>query len=376
MKLVVESESYVRAVDTIISLVGVEADCVLRVKDGKVVIEASNDEAWVRVPIVVESVNGTGKAFTKIEHLKIIKPGKAKSLTMSFDEEDDHIAVQWGRARGAIGVLSENDVEIRQPEAPIKVTAIVPEKLLRFATGATAFKPLLDSSCPNAIIAVENKEINISSYDTYIGTHYGTRDEEIKAQARFDLLVEMDYWKVVIAKMGVDGSVRMGADEHNFRVKTDTFDLYHAVIQEDTQDVKEVITTLRSEGDSLAVVEFDGNAVTEAIDATKGIIRSADKEGARFFVTIKKSGIAILSAESSVGEMEAEFDITGFEGEDDVEFRVNSDSFADTLKLTRDEGLKYGPVRLTVLGEYLVMESTKVPASSISPVLQSYGNND
>ena len=134
MKLVVESESYVRAVDTIISLVGGEADCVLRVKDGKALIEASNDEAWVRVPVAVESVNGTGKAFTKIEYLKIIKPGKAKSLTMSFDEEDDHIAVQWGRARGAIGVLSENDVEIRQPEAPIKVTAIVPEKLLRFAT--------------------------------------------------------------------------------------------------------------------------------------------------------------------------------------------------------------------------------------------------
>lgn len=375
MKLVVESDSYVRAVDTIISLIGSEADCALRVKDGKVVIEASNDEAWVRVPIAVESVNGTGRAFTKIEHLKIIKPGKAKSLTMSY-EDGDHIEVQWGRARGAIGVLTEEDVDIKQPDAPVKVTAVVPEKLLRFATGATAFKPLLDSSCPNAIITVENKEFNISSYDTYIGTHYGTRDEEIKAQARFDLLVEMDYWKTVIAKMGVEGSVRMGADEHNFRVKTDTFDLYHAVIQEDTQDVKEVITTLRSEGDSLAVVEFDGNAVTEAIDATKGIIRSADKDGARFFVTIKKSGVAILSAESSVGEMEAEFDITGFQGEDDVEFRVNSDSFADTLKLTRDEGLKYGPVRLTVLGEYLVMESTKVPASSISPVLQSYGNDD
>lgn len=369
MKLVVDSESYVRAVDTIVSLIGGEADCVLRVKEGKVIIEAANDEAWIQVPLSVESANGAGKAYTKIEYLRIIKPGRAKTLTMSYDGED-HISVEWGRARGAIGVLDAEDVEIRRPEAPVKVTAVVPEKMVRFATGATAFKPLLDSSCPNAIISVGSKEFNISSYDTYIGTHYGTRDEQIKAREQFDLLVEMDYWRMIVGKLGVDGVAKMGADEHNFRVKTDTFDLYHAVIQEDTQDVKEVITTLRSEGDHMAVVEFDGNAVTEAIDATKGIIRSADKDGARFFVTIKKEGIAILSAESSAGEMEAEFDVTGFEGGEDVEFRVNSDSFADTLKLTRDEGLKYGPVRLTVLEEYLVMESTKVPASSISPVLQ------
>jgi hypothetical protein len=368
MKLVVESESYIRAVDTIISLVGTEVDCALRCKDGKVVIEASNDEAWLQVPLKVESANGSGKAFTKVEFLKIISPGRAKSITMEYDGEN-HIAVQWGRAKGVIGVLDEDDVMIRRPEAPVKVSAVVPLKLIRFATGATAFKPLIDSSAPNAIISVDDKEFNISSYDTYIGTHYGTRDEQVRVKQRFDLLVEMDYWRAVVTKLGSEGNVRMGADDHNFRVKTDTFDLYHAVIQEDTQDVKEVITTLRSEGEHLAVVEFDGNAVTEAIDATKGIIRSADKDGARFFITLKED-VAILSAESSAGEMEAEFDIEGFDGKKDVEFRVSSDAFADTLKLTRDEALKYGPVRLTVLKEYLVMESTKVPASSISPVLQ------
>jgi hypothetical protein len=69
--------------------------------------------------------------------------------------------------------------------------------------------------------------------------------------------------------------------------------------------------------------------------------------------------------------MESEFDISIImDGDDDVEFRVSSDTFQDALKLTRDEGLKYGPARLTVVGDCLVIESLKVPASSVSPVLQ------
>lgn len=210
-----------------------------------------------------------------------------------------------------------------------------------------------------------------------MGTHYGVVNEEVRAKSPFRLTVEMEVWKTVIACIHPDGVVKMGADDCFFRLKTDTFDLYHAVMQEDSQDVKEVITQLRSEGDHLAVVEFDGNAVTDAIDATKGIVRSADKDGARFFVTIKKEGLAILSAESTAGEMESEFDINvTMEGDEDVEFRVSSETFQDILKLTRDEGLKYGPARMLVCQDekkeptVLVLESLKVPASSISPVLQ------
>jgi len=259
-------------------------------------------------------------------------------------------------------------VSMKKPEEVVSIKAVVPEKLVRFATGAVAFKPLLDASAPNAIIKADNKEFGISSHDTYIGTRYLTRDEQVRTKEPFDLLVDMAYWKLIVKVMGTEGLVRMGTDDHNFRLKTDTFDLYHATLQEDTQDVKEVIESLVSEGPVLAVVEFDANSVTEAINATSGIIKSGDKDGAKFFITFKKEGIAILLAESSAGEMEAEFDITGFEGED-VEFGVSSASFADVLKLTRDEALKYGSVRLTVLKKYLVMESLKVPASSLSPVL-------
>ena len=68
--------------------------------------------------------------------------------------------------------------------------------------------------------------------------------------------------------------------------------------------------------------------------------------------------------------MESEIDISGYESEEELTFTVSPESFSDTLKLTRDEGLKYSSVRLTVSENYLVMESLKVPASSIAPVIQ------
>ena len=77
-----------------------------------------------------------------------------------------------------------------------------------------------------------------------------------------------------------------------------------------------------------------------------------------------------MSAESIAGEMESEIDISGYEDEEEISFVVSPDSFADTLKLTRDEGLKYTSIKLTILQDYLIMESLKVPASSISPVIQ------
>lgn len=369
MELVVDSDSYNEAVGTIIALLGAEVDCILRVKDGKARIEASNPEAYLNISLKLESCEGEGAAFTKVEYLKIVHP-KTKTMKLSYEGED-HISVSMGRARGGIRVLAEDDVDVERPEEPVKIEAIVPAKLVVFATGATAFKPLIDASSPNALIHVSDKEFNISSYDTYIGTHYGTTNEEVRTKRPFSLTVEMDFWHTLITKMGKEGFVKMGADERYFRIKTETFDLYHAMMQEDSQNVKEVIDNLRSTGEHLAVVEFDGNAVTDAIDSTKGIIRSADKDGAQFFITLKKEGIAILSAESVAGEIEADFDIDAqINGDEDIEFRVSADTFADTLKLTRDEGLKYGRVRMTVLSEYLIMESLKVPAASISPVLQ------
>ena len=369
MELVVESESYNTAVSTITSLLGTEVDCILKLSDGKARIEASNPEAYVQVPLKLESSSGEGACCTKIEFLGSVKP-KTKTLTMVF-EDGDNVNVTMGRSRGAIRVLPEEDIDIERPEETVKVQAMVPAKLLVFATGATAFKPLIDASSPTVILQVENRELNISAYDTYMGTHYGVSNEEVRAKEPFQLTVELEVWRNIVSKVQTEGVVKMGADDCFFRLRTDTFDLYHAVMQEDSQDVKEVITQLRSEGDHLAVVEFDGNAVTDAIDATKGIIRSADKDGARFFVTIKKEGLAVLSAESTAGEMESEFDINvTMDGDEDVEFRVSSDTFQDLLKLTRDEGLKYGPARLLVMEDTIIMESLKVPASSVSPVLQ------
>jgi hypothetical protein len=369
MELVVESDSYNTAVSTIQSLLGTEVDCILKLQDGKGRIEASSPEAYIQVPLKLESSSGEGACCTKIEYLGTVKP-KTKTMTMTFDG-DDHVNVTMGRSRGGIRVLPEEDIDIERPEENVAVQAVVPAKLLVFATGAIAFKPLIDASSPTAILDLENRELNISAYDTYMGTHYGVTNEEIRAKESFHLTVELEVLRNIISKVQPEGIVKMGADDCFFRLRTDTFDLYHAVMQEDSQDVKEVIESLRSEGDHLAVVEFDGNAVTDAIDATKGIVRSADKDGARFFVTIKKEGLAILSAESTAGEMESEFDINvKMPGDEDVEFRVSSETFQDILKLTRDEGLKYGPARLIVMEDTLVMESLKVPASSVSPVLQ------
>lgn len=375
MELVVESDSYNAAVSTITSLLGTEVDCILKLEEGKARIEASNPEAYIQVPLVLESSSGEGACCTKIEYLSTVKP-KTKTLKLVFEGED-HVNVTMGRSRGGIRVLPEEDIEIDRPLEKVKIEAMLPAKMLVFATGATAFKPLIDASSPSMILQLENRELNISAYDTYMGTHYGVSNEEIRAKEPFHLTVDLEVWKNVISKVQPEGVVKLGADETFFRIRTETFDLYHAVMQEDSQDVKEVISTLRSGGDHLAVVEFDGNAVTSAIDDCKGIIRSADKDGARFFITLKKEGLAILSAESVAGEIESEFDINiTTDAEEDVEFRVSSETFQDTLKLTRDEALKYGPARLLVCKDdkeqpsVLVLESMKVPASSVAPVLQ------
>jgi hypothetical protein len=322
---------------------------------------------------VLESCEGEGRAFTKIEYLKAIK-FKTKTLTLNYEDDDGEggtLSVTAGRARGNIRCLNESDgVEVERPEAVVKIEAIVPAKLVAFATGAIAFKPLMDASNPSAIIVVENKVFSISAYDTYIGTHYETMNENIHTRKSFHLTVGMDYWRTVTIKMGTDGVIKMGADDKNFRVKTNTFDLYHAVMQEDPQNVKEVINTFRSGEEHLAVVEFDGKAATEAIETTKGTIKAADKDGARFSITIKENVIT-LSAESTGGKMTAEFDANAkLSGDEDVNFQVSSKTWTDLLKLTRDEALKYVPVRLYLGEKCFVLESLKVPASSISPVLQ------
>jgi len=322
MQLTVESESYKKGVDTIIKLLGTEVDCILKMQDGKARIEASSPEAYIQVALVLESHSGEGAACTKIEYLNMVQP-KTKSIDMSFDDSD-HISVKMGRSRGGIRVLSEKDVDVERPETAVKVSAVIPARTLVFSTGATAFKPLIDASSPSVIIEADNREFSISAYDTYIGTHYNASDEEVRTKSPFRLTVDLDVWKNIVSRVTSDGVVKLGADERFFRVKTDTFDLYHAVVQEDPQDVKEVISTLKSEGDHRAVVEFDGNAVLKAIDATNGVIRAADKDGARFFITIKKEGLGILSAESVAGEMESDFDVqVTMEGDEDVEFRVS-----------------------------------------------------
>lgn len=367
MKITVESDSYNQAIDTIINLIGTEADCILTVEDSKASLETSNLESWLRLPLKLTKAEGGGKIFTKVEFLRVVNP-KTKTMTMTYDGSD-HVEVEMGRTRGAIRVLHEDDIEVEEPEVPIKVSSIMPVKLLKFATGAVIFKPLLDASSPNVILEVESGELSLSSYDTYVGTSYAVRNEEVKAKGNFKVVIGLDYWKLVTGRLGIDGVVKIGANDKSFRIKTPTFDLYHAVVQaERLQNVRDVISKFLAE-DSLAVVEFDGKAVTDAIEAAKGIIKQGNKDEARFIITLK-DGIAILSAESSAGEIESEFDISGFDSDEDLEFRANSVTFADTLKLTRDEGLKYGPVRLTVLDGHLVMESLKVPASSIAPTLQ------
>lgn len=365
MKIVLDAASFSGCLETIEKLLGPEVDVVLSLTNGKALLEASNPEGWIQTKANVLRSDGEGKAFTKLEYLKVAKT-KAKEITLSY-EGADNIAVEAGRTRGAVRVLNESDIEITRPDNKINIEAVIPEKLVRFAAAATVFKPLLDASSPNTIIEVEDKEFRISCYDEYIGTCYTNRSEDIQTKENFRLVVEMDFWKAIVGRIGQDGVVKMGADEHSFRIRTNTFDLYYAVVDDSTQDVKGVIEGAKENAES-TVIDFDGKAVTEAIDSTKGILRSADKDGARFFITIRKD-IAILSAESNAGEMEAEFDVSGYDGVEDIEFRVSSDTFADTLKLTRDEGLKYGPVRLHVLADYIVMESLKVPAMSIAPVL-------
>jgi len=367
MKITVESDSYNQAIDTIINLIGTEADCILTVEDSKASIETSNPESWLRLPLKLTKSEGTGKIFTKVEFLRIVSP-KTKTMTMTYDGSD-HVEVEMGRTRGAIRVLCEDDIEVEQPEDPIKVSAMMPVKLLKFATGAVVFKPLLDASSPNAILEIESGELSLSSYDTYVGTSYAARNEEVKSKGNFKIVIGLDYWKLVVGRLGIDGMVKMGANDKTFRMRTPAFDLYHAVVQTGhLQNVRDVISKFLT-GEPLAVVEFDGKAVTAAIESVKGIIKQGNKDEARFVITLK-DGTAILSAESSAGEIEAEFDISGFDSDEEVEFRTSSTTFSDTLKLTRDEGLKYGPVRLTVLEDHLVMESLKVPASSIAPTLQ------
>jgi hypothetical protein len=178
----------------------------------------------------------------------------------------------------------------------------------------------------------------------------------------------MDYWRRIIGCTNGDMTLKAGADDRYFRIKTERFDLYHAVIDTETQDVSKIIKELKAM-ESLAVIELDGKDVTEAIESAKGILRAGGKEEARFTITLSQD-TAVLAAESAAGEIESEIDISGYDSEKEISFTVSPDSFADTLKLTRDEGLKYSDIRLTVLQDFLVMESLKVPASSIAPVIQ------
>ncbi len=283
-------------------------------------------------------------------------------------EGSDHIGVNMGRSRGAIRILDACDSKVVPPKQPIKIAAVMPAQILIFATGATAFKPLLSTSAPNAVLEIDNKTLTMSSNDTYIGTHYSTHNEDVKSKGSFKLVIEMDYWRSIIGCINGDMTLKAGADDRSFRIKTERFDLYHAVIDTETQDVANIIQGLKDQ-DALAVIELDGKDVTDAIESAKGIIRSSGKEEARFTITLSQN-TAVLAAESAAGELESEIDISGYDSEEEISFTVSPDSFADTLKLTRDEGLKYSSIRLTVLPDYLVMESLKIPASSIAPVIQ------
>lgn len=368
MKIEVDSTSYNLALDTITSLIGTEADCILTIADSKARLETSSDVAWMQLPLELLSCDGEGTIFSKIEFLKVVRP-KVKSMTLTYDGSD-HIEVEMGRARGAIRVLREDDVEVERPASSIKVSTLMPAKLLKFATGAVVFKPLLESSSPNAILEVESGGIGLSSYDTYVGTSYKARNSEVKAKKDFQVVIELDYWRLLVGKLDVEAVVKMGANDRDFRVKTEKFDLYHALVQADrVQNVREVIDKFLAQ-EALATIEFDGREVTEAIDSVRGIIQQGDKDESGYTIRLKND-VAILAAESSAGEMEAEFDVSGLDSDAEVEFKTSSSTFADTLKLTRDEGLKYGPVRLTVLPDHLVMQSLKVPAASIAPRLQS-----
>jgi hypothetical protein len=84
MELVVDSDSYNEAVGTIIALLGPEVDCVLRVKDGKARIEASNPEAYLNISLKLESCEGEGSAFTKVDYLKVVRP-KTKTMKMVYE---------------------------------------------------------------------------------------------------------------------------------------------------------------------------------------------------------------------------------------------------------------------------------------------------
>ena len=366
MRAVIDSGSYNEAVKTVCDLIGQEVDCLITVKNSKVTIEASNAEAYVKVPLKVEEAEGDGKVYSKVEYLSAIK---AKgSLTLIYEPGSDHIGVNMGRSRGAIRILSACDAKVVPPKQPIKIAAIMPAQLLIFATGATAFKPLLSASAPNAVLEIDNKTLTLSSNDTYIGTHYSIHNEDVKSKGSFKLVIEMDYWRNIIGCTNGDMTLKAGADDRYFRIKTERFDLYHAVIDTETQNVGDIIQGLKDQ-DSIAVIELDGKDITEAIESAKGILRTSGKEEARFTITLSQD-TAVLAAESAAGEMESEIDISGYDSEEEVSFTVSPDSFADTLKLTRDEGLKYSDIRLTVLQDYLVMESLKVPASSIAPVIQ------
>jgi len=369
MKFSVTKDSYLQAVDTILNLIGTDVDCAFFVKNEKVMIETSKDEAWLRFVLDAEDIEGEGKFFTKVEYLKVIKPGKHRTLSMQFDENNETLSITLGRSRGYLQLIEEDEAIINKPELVVPIISKIPAKVIKFATLATSFKPLLDSSQPNSIINVNTEEFSLSAYDSYIGTHYETKNEYIKTKDKLELLVEMEYWRVLANKIKPEGKVGLGGDSHFFRVKTDYFDLYHAAIQEDTQDVKEVIQTLKSESASRAVIEFDGNAVTEAITFVKSIIKTSDKDEACFYITLRDKK-AFISAESSFGKMEADFDVLGLgDGGEEINFQVSAGAFADVLKLTRDEAMKYGPAKLTVTEEYLIMESLKVPASSVSPLL-------
>jgi len=102
MRAVVNSDWYNEAVKIIANLIGPDVDCMLSVKGSKVSIEASNAEAWIKVPLQVEEIEGEGRLFTKVEYLSALK---AKgSITLVYEEGSDHIRAlsHWYMKRARI----------------------------------------------------------------------------------------------------------------------------------------------------------------------------------------------------------------------------------------------------------------------------------
>ena len=264
MQTTVTHTSYTSAIKVISTLLGTDVDCLFFIEGDNVFIDASNMEAWVRVQLSASDTSGGGGVFSKLEYLQAIRP--KVPMKMAYEDGSDHISIDMGKTRGAIRVIDEDEAMVEYPQQTVSISASMPAQLIIFSTGATAFKPLLPSSVACAILDIGNNELKLTSYDTYMGTIYKVNSSEVNSKSPFKLTIEMEYWKKIVGCISSGMQVKIGADDKQFRIKTEEFDLYHAVIDEDTQDVESVINSLRQEN-ILAKIEFDGNEMVEAIDA-------------------------------------------------------------------------------------------------------------